>query len=77
MMAAAPHREWKNSIRVQENSMELCQGVGDWAGGWGKALHQRAVGTAPSCWSLRSIRATFSDRGSDFWVVCCGARGWT
>jgi len=52
-----------------------------------KILHQKvggawhrlpgAVGTAPSCWSPRSIWTSLSDRGSEFWLVFCGARSWT
>lgn len=36
-----------------------------------------AVGTAPSCWSTRSIWSALSDVGSDFGVVLCGTRSWT
>ena len=49
MAAAAPHREQRAALssavcgsdRARGNGMELCQGR---AGGWRKALHQRAVG---------------------------------
>jgi len=56
------------------------------AGGVGQGLLQRAVGMeqnaqgyghSPEYWSSMSVWAVFSDIGSDFWVVLCGARSWT
>ena len=52
-----------------------------------KVLHQRmirhwkrlgrAVVTAPSCQSSRSVWTRLPDLWPDFWVVLCGARSWT
>lgn len=35
------------------------------------------VVTAPSYWSSGCMGTPLSDIQSDFWVVLCGAKGWT
>ena len=65
--------------------MELCQGRGSWVSGEGSAPEggqawnrlPRTVVMAPSCQSSRSVWTTLSDVGFGFWVVLCGAGGWT
>jgi len=46
-------------------------------GRWARNRLPRALGTAPSCQSSRSIGKMLSDMEFDFWVVVCGARSWT
>ena len=46
-------------------------------GWWAWNRLPRAVSVALSCWSSRSIRTMLSDVWFDFWVVQCGAGGWT
>jgi len=46
-------------------------------GRWAWIWMPRAVVTAPSCWSSRSVWRMPSDIGFEFWVVLCGAGSWT
>ena len=49
-------------------------------GQWAQSRLPGAVVMAPSCWSSRGVWAVLSDKGDkgfEFWVVLCGARGWT
>jgi len=71
-----------DSDRTWVKGMELCQGGP--GGGWGKVLHQKAVGMAlaaqgsgHSCQSSGSLWTTLSDTGFECWAALCGARGWT
>ena len=74
-----------DSDRTWRNGMGLCQGrvmLGVrkrfWTRGW--QAHNRlprAVGTALSCWSSRSIWTALSDIGFECWMVLYGARSWT
>ena len=92
MVAAAPYREQRGSAELCSVTARGPEGTawscvrGGATGGEGKVCTRgwwawnglpRAMGTALSCWSSRSVWTALSDIGFGFGMVLYGARSWT